>query len=149
MTRVSVIKHEFVDSIPAELVEGTLYISIRYATAVHRCCCGCGEEVVTPLTPTDWSLTYDGDTVSLDPSIGNWSLACRSHYWIGRNQIRWAQPWSEARIAAGRDRDRRAKRQYYGEHRPASPLKGDAETQQQSHERAGIRSRLARAFRGS
>ena len=45
MTRVSVIKHEFVDSIPAELVEGTLYISIRYATAVHRCCCGCGEEV--------------------------------------------------------------------------------------------------------
>ncbi|WP_417924835.1 DUF6527 family protein [Collimonas pratensis] len=27
----------------------------------------------------DWSLTYDGKTVSLDPSIGNWSLPCRAH----------------------------------------------------------------------
>ncbi len=33
--------------------ERTLYISIPYVTAAHKCPCGCGEEIVTPLSPTD------------------------------------------------------------------------------------------------
>jgi hypothetical protein len=53
--------------------QDTIYISIRFATVGHKCCCGCGREVITPLSPTDWSLTSDGETVSLHPSIGNWS----------------------------------------------------------------------------
>ena len=44
------------------------------ATSAHSCCCGCGEEVVAPLTPTDWKMTFDGETTSLRPSIGNWTL---------------------------------------------------------------------------
>ena len=51
---------------------------------------GCGGRVVTPLSPDDWRLTYDGDTVSLWPSIGNWAFACQSHYWIRSDQIVWA-----------------------------------------------------------
>jgi hypothetical protein len=53
--------------------------------------CGSGREVVTPLGPTDWKITIDRDAVSVYPSIGNWSLECRSHYWIERSRIRWAE----------------------------------------------------------
>ena len=68
--RAMKLAHEFVDSIPEELEDGVLYVSIRFGTVVHKCACGCGEEVVTPLGPAEWRLTYDGKTVSLAPSIG-------------------------------------------------------------------------------
>ena len=105
----SSVRHEFVEYIPETLAEGTIYVSIPFATAVHRCVCGCGQEVVTPLTPTDWKLTFDGDTVSLDPSIGNWSFDCWSHYWIVRNRVKWSYQWSDEEIASSRAQDRRAK----------------------------------------
>ena len=56
--------HEFVEYIPAELAEGLLYISTPFRTVVHPCACGCGNKVVTPVSPADWQLFYDGDTVS-------------------------------------------------------------------------------------
>ena len=82
-----VLKHEFVEFIPGELKEGTIYVSIRFGTASHLCVCGCGNKVVTPIRPTDWKLIFDGKTISLDPSIGNWSFACQSHYWIRNNKV--------------------------------------------------------------
>ncbi|MFC1414146.1 DUF6527 family protein [Streptacidiphilus sp. N1-12] len=94
--------HVFIDNFPDQLEPGTLYISIPYTTAAHLCCCGCGHEVVTPLSPTDWQLTFDGQSVSLHPSIGNWSLACQSHYWIRTNTVHWAPRWSPERIATNR-----------------------------------------------
>jgi hypothetical protein len=112
--RRATISHEFVEFIPDELVEGTLYISIPYATAVHLCACGCGIKVVTPISPPEWELLWDGDTVSLDPSIGNWQFPCRSHYWIRRSQIRWARPMSEEEIAVGRRYDARERDAYFG-----------------------------------
>ena len=48
-----VLRHEFVEFIPDELEHGIIYISIRFATASHLCCCGCGNKVVTPIRPTD------------------------------------------------------------------------------------------------
>lgn len=113
MKRIATLKHEFVKAIPETLKNGTLYISVHYATAAHRCCCSCGREVVTPLSPTDWKFTYDGVSVSLYPSIGNWNFACRSHYWIDASRVVWSDPWSDAMIAAGRAHDRRAKANYY------------------------------------
>ncbi len=44
------LKHEFVEFIPDVIEEGKIFVSIKYATAVHKCCCGCGKEVVTPLS---------------------------------------------------------------------------------------------------
>ena len=64
------LRNEFVDHIPEQLGDGVLYVSMRFGTVVHRCACGCGKEVVTPLGPAEWRLTYDGRTVSLEPSIG-------------------------------------------------------------------------------
>src|SRR5215471_12619618 len=81
------IKHEFVDRLPAIPVEGVLYISIPFCVASHLCFCGCGTKVILPLSPQSWHLTFDGDTVSILPSIGNWSLPCRSHYWIDRDRV--------------------------------------------------------------
>lgn len=105
---------EFVAYIPDELQEGTLYVSIPYTTAAHKCACGCGEEVVTPLSPTGWKLIFDGETVSLDPSIGNWSLPCESHYWIRRNRVEWAARWGRDRIEASRQARRAERERYYG-----------------------------------
>src|ERR1041384_1563183 len=113
MRKKNVLTHEFVEFIPDELQEGTLYVSIRFATVVHRCCCACGTEVVTPLSPSDWKLIFDGENISLDPSIGNWSFDCQSHYWIEDNIVRWAPRWSREQIENGRARDRMAKKHYF------------------------------------
>jgi hypothetical protein len=113
MTRIARVRHEFVHYIPENLSDGVLYISIPYATAAHSCCCGCGNEVVTPITPTDWRLCFDGETVSLWPSIGSWSFACQSHYWITQGRVRWGLRWSKEQIDAGRERDRIAKVRYF------------------------------------
>ncbi len=88
------IKHRFVEFIPEALENGILYISVEYATALHKCACGCGREVVTPLSPKDWKMIFDGKTVSLYPSIGNWQFPCRSHYWIENSKIVDADRWA-------------------------------------------------------
>jgi Family of unknown function (DUF6527) len=113
MTQEIVLKHEFVEFIPEHLKESTIYVSIRFATASHLCCCGCGSKVVTPLRPTDWKLIFDGKTISLDPSIGNWSFACQSHYWIRNNTVLWAATWSKDKIDAARAHDSRAEDKYF------------------------------------
>lgn len=105
--------HKFVESIPDRLENDTIYISINYCTAVHKCCCGCGKEVVTPLSPTDWKLTFDGESVSLFPSIGNWSFECKSHYWIKNNKIEWSKKWSVEEIKVVRLQSFREKDKYY------------------------------------
>jgi hypothetical protein len=107
------IKHEFVEYVPGSLAPGILYVSIPYATAVHTCACGCGNKVVTPITPADWQLLYDGDSVSLTPSIGNWGFPCRSHYWIKHDEIRWGGAWNDEQVAAGRRQDQRDREAYF------------------------------------
>src|SRR5271169_6442975 len=113
MRQEKTLTHEFVEFIPDVLKEGTLYVSMQYATVVHKCCCGCGREVVTPLSPTDWKLIFDGKSISLDPSIGNWSFDCKSHYWIRGGKVRWARRWSQAEIDAARAADHFAKERYF------------------------------------
>ena len=108
-----VLAYEFVEFIPDDLKERTLYISITYCTAVHKCCCGCGREVVTPLSPTSWQLIFDGKTVSLYPSIGSWSLPCQSHYFITKNKVVWAPRWRKKQIEQGRAQETRARERYY------------------------------------
>jgi len=108
------LEHRFVEHIPETIERGVLFISMDYGTAAHSCCCGCGEEVVTPFTPTDWKMTFDGETVSLHPSIGSWSLACRSHYVIKHGRVIEAEPWTDEQVETERRRDRAAKARHYG-----------------------------------
>lgn len=108
-----ILKYEFVEFMPNDLDDETIYISIPYATVSHKCCCGCGLRVVTPLSPTGWILTFDGESVSLTPSIGNWSFPCRSHYFVTRNRVKWAPRLSRTEIEAGRKNDQRVREKYY------------------------------------
>lgn len=102
--RLSQLHHRFVDEAPERLEAGILYVSVKYRTTLHLCCCGCDNQVTLPLRPSAWSLTYDGSTITLSPSVGNWSFPCRSHYWIRQSRVEWSGRWTDDEIAAGRRR---------------------------------------------
>lgn len=104
------LEHKFVEFIPDILEDGILYITIEYCTAIHKCVCGCGNEVVTPFSPNDWQLTFDGKSVSLYPSIGNWNFECKSHYWITNNKIKFARKWKDDEIDLGRKKELKIKK---------------------------------------
>jgi len=104
--KIKQIRPESVEFIPEHIEEGVLYISERYRTAVHKCCCGCGQEVVTPLSPAEWSINLNGGKVSLWPSIGNWSYPCRSHYVIRDNRVLEANAMTERQIQRVKANDR-------------------------------------------
>jgi hypothetical protein len=107
------ITHRFVELIPEVLDTDVLYISPRYKTTSHLCFCGCGQKVVAPLTPTGWNMAFDGRSVSLYPSIGNWNLPCNSHYWIRNDTVSVAPPWTAEQIRYGFRHDQQAKDAYY------------------------------------
>lgn len=108
------LQHKFVGFVPELIEDGILYVSIEYCTAIHKCVCGCGNEVVTPLSPTDWRLTFDGKTISLHPSIGNWNFDCQSHYWIRNNKVEYSSRWNDKQIETGRKKDSEEKQEFYG-----------------------------------
>lgn len=141
MTKVETLRHKFVEEIPGELAAGTLYITLTYDTMAHLCACGCGEEIVTPIGPTDWSFSYNGAAVSVHPSIGNWSHACRSHYIIRTGRIVWSNEWTDEQIEAGRMRDRLAKEAHF----QAAPTKTATAKSSSSHSsKTGWMGRLKR-----
>lgn len=106
------IRTSFVEYIPSELEQGVLYISRKYSTASHLCCCGCGLKVVTPLSPAKWQMQERNGAVSLRPSIGNWGFPCRSHYWIQSNRVLWAGDLTDEQVRAVKHRDARALDEY-------------------------------------
>lgn len=83
--------HRFVDFLPKTLESGVIYVALDFGTVAHLCGCGCGLEVFTPLGPDEWKLIYDGESITLTPSIGNWSFPCSSHYFIRNNRVVWAE----------------------------------------------------------
>lgn len=123
---------QFVEFIPEKLEDGKIYVSETYATAVHKCCCGCGQKVVTPLSPTGWRLTIDRGKVSLYPSIGSWSFPCRSHYWVKRNEIQWSYDLTQHEINAARRYDAKMKESYFGSEK--LPTDSPAETDERDRE---------------
>lgn len=110
---MKMLQHRFVEFIPEILEDGVLYISMEYCTAIHKCVCGCGNKVVTPISPTGWQLEFDGKSISLSPSIGNWNFDCQSHYWIKKNEIQHARKWDQYEIQEGRDMDLKIKDDFY------------------------------------
>lgn len=99
--------------LPKDLSPGILYVSIEYAVAGHLCACGCGNKVVVPLNPTAWAFTESNGLPTLYPSIGNWQLPCRSHYFITDGRIIWARQWTDRQIAAGRQAEQVRREAYY------------------------------------
>jgi hypothetical protein len=111
------LQHKFVEFIPETLEDGFLYISLEYCTAIHKCVCGCGNEVVTPISPTDWQLSFNGETISLTPSIGNWGFECQSHYWVVNNKIKHSRKWDKVEIESGKKKDMKKKKKFFSKKR--------------------------------
>lgn len=110
---ISRLNHIFIDTIPDELEDGILYISTRFRLTAHSCCCGCKNKVITPLSPARWKMIFDGKTISLSPSIGNWNFDCQSHYWIKNSEIIQARKWTDDEIGEGKDYERKKRAKYY------------------------------------
>lgn len=100
--KLTQLKPEFCENIPQDLVEGVLYISMKYRTAIHKCPCGwCGWKVVTGFKTKEadqdgwhgwddgWNFTQEGELVTLNPSVGCFQHPCKSHYYIRCNEIVW------------------------------------------------------------
>ena len=93
---------QITETIPEDIEEGIFYVSFTYWTTAHKCGCGCGQKVVLRLSPKHWAITLNGESVSMYPSVGNWQLPCRSHYWIEEGRILHARSWSEIEIRRNR-----------------------------------------------
>lgn len=111
--RIDTFRPDLVESTPKPLEPGVLYISERFKTAIHLCACGCGEKVVTPLNPAAWSVRMTGGQATLQPSIGNWSMACKSHYFIRNNRVVWARPISPQAVKKVFAADRAAQNHFF------------------------------------
>jgi len=115
------LRHLFVEDIPEVLADHTVYVSVSHTTVVHKCFCGCGHEIVTPLSPAQWTLIFDGRSISLEPSVGAGS-PCHSHYWIRRGRVEWASRLSEEALAAGHIRDQLAVERCFDRDVPAPAI---------------------------
>jgi len=94
--KINVLKIEFVFEMPKYFQPGVLYFSIEYEIAGHLCACGCGNKVWTPInvfstdkTSHKWGFINNKGLITLSPSIGNFALECKSHYFIKENKVVW------------------------------------------------------------
>jgi hypothetical protein len=147
--KIQSIRPEFVVSFPSAMEDGVLYISEEFETAGHKCCCGCGEKVVTPLNAAKWRLTKCADgTVSLSPSIGNWKFTCQSHYWIWENRVIAAGMMSKQKIEAVKIRDKLDNQRYINETNEAMQAKSAPSQLSTQHEgKTGFISKVAEKLR--
>ena len=103
---------------PKALEPGLLYVSVEFGSALHLCACGCGTKVSTPLGPSEWTLQETASGPSLNPSVGNWQIPCKSHYWIRGGEIVWSDEWAPERIDAGRRAEEVRRRAHYDALKP-------------------------------
>jgi hypothetical protein len=91
MMRINELTPVFVEGFMPEILEpGKLYISEQYDCVVHLCACGCNIEVHTPIGKGGWQLQkHENGTVTLRPSVGNFQIPCKTHYFITNNRIEW------------------------------------------------------------
>lgn len=102
-----------VASMPLNLEEGILYVSLENQVAGHLCPCGCGSKVLIRIGKAGWDYTENRGKVTMFPSLSNWELPCRSHYWIRKNIIKWSNSWTDEDIEEGRQSDIDKKRLYF------------------------------------
>ena len=83
MMRTKRLQHRFVATMPEMFESGILYVSMEYATAAHRCCCGCGEEVYEASRGTNEIARLHGKLIidlMLDSKMGRLIFGMREPY---------------------------------------------------------------------
>lgn len=119
MNRIRRFEHRFCEFIPESLEQGVVYLAPQHHACLHLCACGCGEEVSTPLSATEFAYSIENKGVTLFPSIGNHDFPCRSHYFITNGAVRWSYKMDPEEIDYGRRLDRDLKASYYGSSKPS------------------------------
>ena len=88
---ITELKPVFVETMPDTMVDGEIYVSVKYGVSIHLCICGCKNKIVLPFNSKgdgyNWKYERSGDNVSFSPSVGNWQLPCKTHYFIKNNKI--------------------------------------------------------------
>ena len=93
MTNMKELQTVFLETLPEKLEEGKLYISETFGVSKHLCPCGCKSLVVLPFNTFPdqklhgWLMLRTQDKVTFRPSVGNYQLPCKSHYYITFNKI--------------------------------------------------------------
>jgi len=113
MAKIETLHVKPVELLPRKLDNGVLYVSRKYKTAAHGCCCGCGGRVVTPLKPGGWALTGSNALPTLEPSVENGTFACNSHYLIIKGRVHWARQRSAAEVERTRVHDHQLRERLY------------------------------------
>lgn len=102
-----------VEYLPKELEPEILYVSKEFGVAGHLCPCGCGNKIITPLGRREWKFSENKGQATLYPSIGNWQLPCRSHYWIRNGKIKWSYSWDDEKIMKKRMEEEERSKEHY------------------------------------
>jgi hypothetical protein len=101
---------------PKQLDSGILYVSEEFKVAAHLCPCGCGNKIVTPITPVNWSFNDNNNKPTLSPSISNWQLPCKSHYWITKGYISWSYKLSKEEASESWLEEEKSRMAFYENH---------------------------------
>lgn len=90
-------RFEKVERLPVALADSVVYVSEEFELAALKCACGCGHQV--NLLLGDGHKVKDvGGLADVWPSIGVWDAPCRSHFWIEKGRVLWADQWSDVEI---------------------------------------------------
>ncbi len=88
---------EKVERLPTALSDNVVYVSEEFELAALKCACGCGHQV-NLLLGDGHTVNDVGGLADVSPSIGVWDAPCRSHFWIQKGNVLWADQWSDAKI---------------------------------------------------
>jgi hypothetical protein len=94
---------EKVERLPPALADNVVYVSEEFEVAALKCACGCGHQV-NLLLGDGHTIHDEGGLADISPSIGVWDAPCRSHFWIHKGRVLWADQWSEADIQSAMER---------------------------------------------
>jgi len=85
-----------VHDMPADILEGCMYVNRRQGHITLHCPCGCGEIIHIPFRLEDehrenipWTMEEHDGRCTLRPSV-QMKDGCKSHYHITDNRVVWA-----------------------------------------------------------
>jgi hypothetical protein len=91
-------RYQLVARIPAQLGAGIVYHTEEFELAALLCACGCGHRI-TLLVPDSHQVWSEGGYATIQPSIGVFDGACKSHYIITAGDVNMLPAFTGAHAA--------------------------------------------------
>lgn len=116
-------RYRLVERIPKQMEEGIVYHTEEFELAGMLCACGCGHRI-TLIVPDSHRVWDDDGYATIQPSVGVFDAACKSHYVIRAGNVEWLRAFSGAQ--ATKIMQRQIARHASQDVRPASWLRRSA-----------------------